>query len=132
MLFNWLRGRSFDIESTSQPAYLIPSSSGWNLVRYAPHNNAWEVRALDTLEEAGGLLRPDENFILGLPIALILAQRLRLPTVDREEFAEMVRIQIEKAMPYSAEEVTIDSELIGQTEQGSVISAVAVHNEKLS
>src|SRR5438046_2915681 len=57
---------------------------------------------------------------------------MSLPTIERDEFVEMVRIQIEKAMPYSAEEMTTDSEVISQTEEGSVISAVAVHNEKLS
>jgi hypothetical protein len=90
------------------------------------------VRGLATLEEAGELLKPGEDFILGLPVAVVLAQRLRLPTVDRDEFVEMVRIQIEKAMPYSTEEMTTGSEIITQTEEGSVISAVAVHNEKLS
>ena len=44
----------------------------------------------------------------------------------------MVRIQIEKALPYSTEEVTTDFEIIEQTEEGSVVSAIAVHNEKLS
>jgi hypothetical protein len=90
------------------------------------------VRGLATLNEAGELLKPGEDFVLGLPVAVVLAQRLRLPTIDREEFGEMVRIQIEKAMPYPTEEMTTDSELISQTEEGSVISAVAVHNEKLS
>jgi hypothetical protein len=110
----------------------MPASSGWNLVRCAPHNSAWEVRGLATLEEAAALLKPDDDFVLGLPVAVVLAQRLRLPTIDRDEFVEMVRIQIEKAMPYSTEEMTTDSEIISQTEEGSVISAVAVHNEKLS
>jgi hypothetical protein len=101
-------------------------------VRFAQHSNAWEVRGLATLEEAGALLQPGEDFVLGLPVAVVLAQRLRLPTIDRDEFVEMVRIQIEKAMPYSTEEMTTDSEVISQTDEGSVISAVAVHNEKLS
>jgi hypothetical protein len=101
-------------------------------VRFAQHSSAWEVRGLATLDEAGALLQLGEDFVLGLPVAMVLAQRLRLPTIDRDEFVEMVRIQIEKAMPYSTEEMTIDSELISQTEEGSVISAVAVHNEKLS
>jgi hypothetical protein len=100
-------------------------------VRFAQHSSTWEVRGLATLEEAGSLLQPGEKFVLGLPVAVVLAQRLRLPTIDREEFADMVRIQIEKAMPYSTEEMTIDSELISQTEESSVISAIAVHNEKL-
>jgi len=90
------------------------------------------VRGLATLEEAGALIQPGEDFVLGLPVALVLAQRLRLPTIDREEFVEMARIQIEKAMPYPAEEMTTASEIISQTDEGSVISAVAVHNEKLS
>lgn len=90
------------------------------------------MRGLATLDEAGELIKAGEDFVLGLPVAVVLAQRLRLPTIDRDEFVEMVRIQIEKAMPYPTEEMTTDSELISQTEEGSVISAVAVHNEKLS
>jgi type II secretory pathway component PulL len=101
-------------------------------VRFAEHSKAWEVRGLASLDEAGALLQPGEDFVLGLPVAVVLAQRLRLPTVDREEFEEMARIQIEKAMPYSTEEMTTASEIISETEEGSVISAVAVHNEKLS
>jgi hypothetical protein len=101
-------------------------------VRFAQHSSAWEVRGLATLEEAGTLLQPGEDFILGLPVAVVLAQRLRLPTIDREEFVEMARIQIEKAMPYSTEEMTTASEIVSETEEGSVISAVAVHNEQLS
>jgi hypothetical protein len=101
-------------------------------VRFAQHSSAWEVRSLATLDEAAALLQPGEDFVLGLPVAIVLAQRLNLPTIDRDEFVEMVRIQIEKAMPYSTEDMTTDSELISQTEEGSVISAVAVHNEKLS
>lgn len=85
-----------------------------------------------TLDEAAEVLQPGDDFVLGLPVDLVLAQRLRLPTSDPEEFADMVRIQIEKAMPYPTEEMTIDSEVISQAEEGSVISAVAVHNDKLS
>jgi hypothetical protein len=66
-----------------------------------------------------------------LPLSAVLAQRLRLPTVDPQEFAEMVHIQIEKAVPYSLDEVTTDFEIIEQTESESVVSAVAVHNGKL-
>lgn len=44
----------------------------------------------------------------------------------------MVRIQIEKALPFSADEVTTDFEVIEQTETGSVVSAVAVRNEQLA
>jgi hypothetical protein len=102
------------------------------VVRFADHSGAWEVRAVSTVDEAAGLLQPEDDLVLALPIDLVLAQRMRLPTTDPSEFGEMVRIQIEKAMPYAPEEMTTDSEVISQTEEGSVISAVAVHNEKLN
>ena len=101
-------------------------------MRFAEHSKAWEVRAVGNIEEAAGLLEPEDDIVLALPIELVLAQRMRLPTTDPGEFVEMVRIQIEKAMPYSPEEMTTDSEVISQSEEGSVISAVAVHNEKLN
>lgn len=101
-------------------------------MRFAEHSGAWEVRAVASIEEAADVLQPEDDIVLALPLDLVLAQRMRLPTTDAAEFGEMVRIQIEKAMPYSPEEMTTDSELISQTEEGSVISAVAVNNEKLN
>jgi len=90
------------------------------------------VRLLQTLDEAVPLVTAQDNVVLSLPVAAVLAQRFRLPTVDPAEFPEMVRIQIEKALPFSAEEVTTDFELIEQNESESVISAVAVRNERLA
>ena len=90
------------------------------------------MHALATLEEAVPLLRIEDDLILGLPIADVLAQRFRLPSVDPSEFPEMVRIQIEKALPYSPDEVTTDFEVIEQNESDSVVSAVAVRNERLA
>jgi hypothetical protein len=90
------------------------------------------VRLLRTLDEAVPLLKPEDDLVLSLPVAAVLAQRFRLPTVDPTEFPEMVRIQIEKALPFSPEEVTTDFELIEQNETESVISAVAVRNERLA
>jgi hypothetical protein len=110
----------------------MPTSGGWNLVRSVDSNGTWDVRSVATLDEAAALLVAGEDFVLGLPVNSILAQRLRLPTVDQQEFTEMVRIQVEKALPYSPEDVTTDFELIEQTETESVISAVAVHNERLT
>jgi hypothetical protein len=90
------------------------------------------VRLLRTLDEAVPLLKAEDDLVLSLPVAAVLAQRFRLPTVDPAEFPEMVRIQIEKALPFSPEEVTTDFELIEQNETESVISAVAVRNERLA
>jgi hypothetical protein len=101
-------------------------------LRSAERNGAWNVRKLQTLEEAVPLLTATDDFVLGLPIAAVLAQRFRLPTVDPAEFPEMIRIQIEKALPFSPDEVTTDFEVIEQSEGGSVVSAVAVRNQQLA
>ena len=102
------------------------------MLRSASLNGKWDVRALRTLDDAAALLTLEDEFILGLPIAAVLAQRFRLPTVDPAEFSEMVRIQVEKALPFSPDEVTTDFELIEQTETESVVSAVAVRNDQLA
>src|SRR6478672_4521521 len=139
--------------------FIIPTSNGWNLVRSAApaspadrkpspnhggadggkgpavkteRSGSWTVRKLQTLEEAVPLLSADDEFVLGLPVAAVLAQRFRLPSVDPAEFPEMVRIQIEKVLPFSAEDVTTDFEVIEQDENESVVSAVAIRNEQLA
>jgi hypothetical protein len=85
-----------------------------------------------TLDEAALLLNKGDDLILGLPIDAVLAQRFRLPTVDPADFPEMVRLQIEKGLPFSADEVTTDFEVIEQNETESVVSAIAVRNERLA
>jgi hypothetical protein len=90
------------------------------------------VRKLQTLEEAVPLLAATDDFVLGLPVSVVLAQRFRLPSVDPAEFPEMIRIQIEKLLPFAADEVTTDFELIEQDENESVVSAVAIRNEQLA
>src|ERR1044072_5983277 len=125
--------------------FIIPTAHGWNFLRSAapgrPHeaaagsaaqNGSWNVRKLQTLGEAVPLLLATDDFVLGLPIAAVLAHRLRRPSVDPAKFPDMIRIQIENVLPFSAEEVTTDFEVIEQDENESVVSAVAVRNEQLA
>jgi hypothetical protein len=112
--------------------FIVPVAHGWNLLRSSAQNGAWNVRLLKTLDEAIPLLSSGDELVLGLPVAAVLTQRFRLPTVDPTEFPEMVRIQIEKGLPYSADELTTDFEVIEQNETESVVSAVAVRNEQLA
>ena len=119
-------------EAPSKPVFITPTAHGWNLLRVRDGDSSWNVRLLSTLEEAVPLVTAQDNVVLSLPVAAVLAQRFRLPTVDPTEFPEMVRIQIEKALPFSADEVTTDFELIEQNGTESVISAVVVRNERLA
>ena len=125
--------------------FIIPTAHGWNFLRSgtstSPHesaegkahqNGSWNVRKLQTLGEAVPLLSTTDDFVLGLPVTAVLAQRFRLPSVDPAEFPEMIRIQIEKVLPFSPEEVTTDFEVIEQEEGESVVSAVAIRNEQLA
>ena len=112
--------------------FITPTAHGWNLLRASDRNGAWNVRLLRSLDEAVPLLTAEDDVVLSLPISAVLAQRFRLPTIDPAEFPEMVRLQIEKALPFSPEDVTTDFELIEQNETESVISAVAVRNESLA
>jgi hypothetical protein len=125
--------------------FIIPTAHGWNFLRSstaaspreaaagsAGQNGSWNVRKLQTLGEAVPLLSATDDFVLGLPVAAVLAQRFRLPSVDPAEFPEMIRIQIEKMLPFSAEDLTTDFEVIEQDENESVVSAVAIRNEQLA
>src|SRR6184192_3219658 len=125
--------------------FIIPTAHGWNFLRSstaaspreaaagsAGQNGSWNVRKLQTLGEAVPLLSATDDFVLGLPVSAVLAQRFRLPSVDPAEFPEMIRIQIEKVLPFSADDVTTDFEVIEQDENESVVSAVAIRNEQLA
>lgn len=83
------------------------------------------------MEEAAQALGANDDFTLALPVAEVLAQRLRLPKVDPDELREMVRLQVEKALPFPPEEVTSDYEVIDQANGECVVSAVAVQNQRL-
>jgi hypothetical protein len=120
------------IETQGTSVFIIPTAHGWNLLRSAERNGSWNVRKLESLQEAVPLLTPTDDLVLGLPLTAVLAQRFRLPTGDPTEFQEMIRIQVEKALPFSPDEVTTDFEVIEQDESGSVVSAVAVRNEQLA
>ena len=120
------------IATAATSVFIIPTAHGWNLLRSTEGNGSWNVRRLESLEEAVPLLTPTDDLVLGLPLTAVLAQRFHLPTSDAAEFPEMIRIQVEKALPFSPDEVTTDFEVIEQNESGSVVSAVAVRNEQLA
>jgi Type IV pilus assembly protein PilM len=117
------------LSSNTGKVFLSPAAEGWNLI--SGEDGPWRIRAFATLDEAAQTLNSDSDVVLALPISAVLAQRLRLPSVEGAELREMVRIQLEKALPYAAEEVTSDFEVIEQVNGECVISAIAVQNQRL-
>lgn len=112
--------------------FIAPAPHGWNFIQSSDSNGTWNVRSLRSLDEAVPLLKPEDEFVLGLPVSSVLAQRLHLPKAEPGEFEAMVRLQIEKALPFAPDEVTADFEVIEHGEDGSVVSAVAVRNDHLT
>ena len=125
--------------------FIIPTAHGWNFLRSVTPTPSHEAadgtanaeRLMERAQaadagEAVPLLSATDDFVLGLPVTAVLAQRFRLPSVDPAEFPEMIRIQIEKVLPFSADEVTTDFEVIEQDDNESVVSAVAIRNEQLA
>jgi type II secretory pathway component PulL len=112
--------------------FLVPGADGWTLISPGAEPGAWRVRGFPSLDDAAQALNASDDFVLALPVSAVLAQRIRLPNVEGAELREMVRLQIEKALPFSADEVTSDFEIIDQVNGECVISAVAVQNQRLA
>ena len=112
--------------------FLVPGAEGWNLISRPAENGNWRVRAFPSLDDAAQTWMRMMMSSWRCRSSAVLAQRMRLPSVEGSELREMVRIQLEKALPFSTEEVTSDFEVIEQANGECVISAVAVQNQRLT
>ena len=79
------------IATAATSVFIIPTAHGWNLLRSTEGNGSWNVRRLESLEEAVPLLTPTDDLVLGLPLTAVLAQRFHLPTSDAAEFPAQLR-----------------------------------------
>jgi hypothetical protein len=110
---------------------ISPAPNGWRVAHLNDGKNA-PAEQFSTLDEAATALPAAANLHLSLPCHTVILERLRLPSINQEELAGMVRLQLEKNLPYSAEEVTSDFQIIEQDDKDSLVLAAAVHNEQLS
>lgn len=74
--------------------------------------------------QRGGLGSGAAVFALDRDIVSI--KRLELPTTDKDELPDMVRISIERDLPIDAEDAVIDFMIIEQSEGNTIVQAVAV------
>jgi len=108
-----------------------PSSHGWRINESGALNGA-RVRNVSTLGEAAAAVSPDREIHLALPCDAALLARMRFPATDPGELGGMVRLQLEKTLPYAAEEITSDFDIIESTARESVLVAAAVSTERLN
>jgi hypothetical protein len=111
---------------TATPALLSPDAHGWRVrLPGGQHQSA------KTLDEAAALLPPSQAIHLALPCHTAIIERLKFPSVDREELAGMLQLQLEKTLPYPFEEVSSDFDVISQQENESTLVSVATNNAQL-
>ena len=89
--------------------------------------------AAQTIDSLGAAIpAPAEAIHLALPVSAVLLERMRLPSRDREELSGMVLLQLEKTLPYSADEVSSGFEIIEQTETETELIALAASHAQLN
>ncbi len=104
-------------------ASLTPAADGWSLRR-----GSAPTQGFPTLAEAAVALPADAPLHLALPCEALVIEGLTLPAIEREELDGMVRLQLEKNLPYSLDEVSADFVVAATNEtDSSVISFAAPH-----
>jgi hypothetical protein len=116
---------------TSNIATIAPAGAGWR-VRFPSGNGQQESRAVQSLEEAAAALPANVEVHLALPCTAVLFERMKLPSLDAGELGGMVKLQLEKSLPYAPEEVTSGFQIVEKAETDSTVLAVTVNNEQLA
>lgn len=104
---------------------LYPVPEGWVLRGPGRHE------VFGDIADAASKLEAGTDLHLALPLESVLVHRLALPTVDEQELEAMMRLQIEKLLPFSPDEITSGYLLVEQREAESVVLVFSVQNEKL-
>ena len=113
------------MKHTTDPLFFItPQAEGWAVWR-----GSQRLHIAATLAGALELVPAASSFEFAMPCHPLIIERLRLPTMEREEIAGMVQLQWEKSLPCPPEETTGGFALLG-TENGESIvwSAAASHD----
>jgi hypothetical protein len=105
---------------------ITPANDGWRI-----SGGSAEARAVKTLQEAATATAGNGDLQLALPCNAALMERLTLPSTDADELHGMVRLQLEKTLPFPLEEVTTGYEVISQAGNESTLLAIAVNNKQL-
>jgi len=82
------------------------------------------------LDAAAEKITPGSVVVLALPCQIVLVERLRLPTADAEEIEGMVRLKLERTLPWP-DEVTSGYSVVKRGENESVVLVAALHTPML-
>lgn len=108
----------------------MPADHGWR-VKNSGASRDDAAQAVESLADAASAAPAGQALHLALPTSAVLMERMRLPSKDRDELEGMMRLQLEKTLPFSADEVTAAFEIIEQTDTESLLLALAANNDQL-
>jgi len=111
-------------------AFVAPASHGWSIHAAGAPNGA-ALRTVESLRDAADAIPPDQEIHLALPCDAALLTRLRFPSTDLGELGGMVRLQLEKTLPYPPEEITSGFDVVESAGQESILVATAVNTGRL-
>lgn len=109
-----------------EPLTIVPGPTGWLVGAGAA---AW--REVDDLGAIAAGAGDAASVTMALPAWAAVFERMQLPATDPAELAGMVRLQLEKTLPYPPEEITSTWLPVRKGEDGSVVLGVAVHQAQL-
>ncbi len=110
---------------------LCRATAGGGLVPLGPGIPAVSRQVFASMDAAAANLEPAEAFVLSLPVETGLVQRLSLPAAEPAELEEMVRIQLEKILPYAVESVNVAVQEVTRTDAEVVVAVETVHQDRL-
>ena len=101
-------------------ARIFPAPDGWMA------QSAGGACAGASIEEVSEKLPQSLRPALWLPSRAIVTERFLLPVAPREELMAMAQLQLEKLLPYGAEDFVFDLEELENSEEGVRVLAVTV------
>jgi type II secretory pathway component PulL len=108
-------------------AMLTPAAGdGW-----LKPDTSGKPQAFAALSDVATAIPPGAAVHLALPCHSLIIEGLRLPTTERAELAGMVRIQMEKSLPYPLDEVSSDFIVVETTGTDSAVVSLAASHASL-
>jgi hypothetical protein len=102
------------------------------IAQLAPAPDGWRAEAAGGVCTGSTIAEVCENLPKGIGVALLLpssaivTERFVLPEAPREDLMAMAQLQLEKLLPYTAEDFVFDLEELGPAEEGVRVLAATV------
>jgi hypothetical protein len=110
----------------------MKNRNGAVIAQLAPAPDGWRAETADgvcsgaTIADVCEKLPPGIGVSLLLPSSAVITERFVLPDAPREDLLAMAQLQLEKLLPYTADDFVFDLEELGAGEDGMRVLAATV------